>query len=76
MNLIIAMAAAVSPGEPQHVPFTRLFRSWLHRRRLARQLAPLEGMPAYLLRDIGLPDLENLPAEDRRAALADAIRAQ
>ena len=61
-------------GFHQLDPLLQTVASWLEERRLARHTALFEGMPDYLLSDIGVPGLHDLTEEDRRAAVLEALR--
>ncbi|MFN4143959.1 hypothetical protein [Aestuariivirga sp.] len=66
--------AVVPPEKTHHSSLSRQVRSWLIRRRMAREIEHLETLPAYLLKDVGLPDLHDHPRDTRRAIILAALR--
>lgn len=61
-------------GLHQLGPLLQTVASWLKERRRAQHAPLYDGMPDYLLADIGLPGFHDLSDVARRAAVLEALR--
>jgi hypothetical protein len=61
-------------GLHQLAPLMQTVASWLEERRLARRAELFDGMPDYLLSDIGLAGSRDDKEAARRAVMLETLR--